>query len=169
MRLNVKQEISKNPILLVTIPSEKYNQAAVDIAKQLATYTIRYVTLNKTRDSVLESLGSKSFSDLCFIDGITKLAVKQPKKIETCTFLNSPNDLKGLASSVNKDTHDVLIFDSLSTLLIYENVATVTKFVKDLIKNAGSRKFVFMILKGDKEKLLTNNLRKSVSKVIELK
>jgi len=168
--VSIKSELKQNPVILVSISSQKYSKAVLNIVKQLSKYSIRYVTLNKTKDSLLASfkeskLGEK---DICFIDGITSTAIGNVKNTNKCVFLKAPNDLKQLELALARDKLEVIIVDSLSTFLIYESVETVTSFVKNLIKKLGQRKIVFISLEGEKENVLEKNLSKSVDKIIRL-
>ena len=169
--MNLKKELKKNAVLLVTLPSQKYKNSMLTITNQLSTQSVRYVTLNKTKDDLMALFKSNKINsnNIRFIDGITNIALQTMKSTPGCFFLKSPNDLKSLDLHLSRDDMDVIIFDSLSTLLIYESQETVTKFVKDIIKKLGKRKLVLIALNGDKEKVLIQNLKGSIGKIIDVK
>ena len=169
--MNLKNEVKKNAVLIVTLPSQKYNKSMLTIINQLSTESVRYVTLNKTKDALMTLFKSNKINsdNICFIDGITNIALKTMKSTPGCFFLKSPNDLKSLDLHLSRDNRDVIIFDSLSTLLIYESLGTVTKFVKDIIKKLGKRRLVMIAIDGEKEKVLRQNLKGSIGKIIDIK
>lgn len=92
-----------------------------------------------------------------FIDAISLTSDKTNTKHDNCIFVSNPNSLIELSLAItqglNTEKPDLLIFDSLSTLLIYEKESTVTKFIHALIgkiKAAGIDAY-FTALEGDSQ------------------
>ena len=117
-----------------------------------------YVSLNKEYSALQKRLCGLGIDDskIFFIDGISKTTGKTVKA-NNCTFLSGPQSLTELSlaitAAINTGKFDFLFFDSISTLLIYNNVKTTEKFshymtskIRD--NNLGS---IFISLKKDKE------------------
>jgi len=171
--MDLKKELEKNSSIILSVPSKDYNQSVLDILKQVSGYSIHYVTLNKTSDSLTSSINKNSIgaNEICYIDGITKTAIEKTSETKGTNFLNSPDDLEGLKNSLMKDkhNHEIIVIDSLSTLLIYKSQEIIVKFIKDLLNKVKSKNIILIVLQGDKEKLLVNELKGNVDKIIELK
>ena len=72
--------------------------------------------------------------------------------------------------AVKNQNSKFIIFDSLSTLLIYHKDNIATKFVQDLINKFETTEsnLIFTITTKDKESILFKNLQVFVNKVINL-
>jgi len=92
--------------------------------------------------------------------------------IKNCTFLSSPNALSELGINISNalQKSDSLLFDSLSTLLIYEKVGTVMKFVHSLVAKIRVSKCpaIFTALEGDAETQLIKDVTTLVDEIIKL-
>lgn len=136
---------------------------------------IAYISLNKLITPLKRSMQDSGIDihKIYFIDGITKTAIPNPPEDVNNIFLPAPNDLTKLGIAMTKVMQsydpDVLIFDSLSTLLIYEDPNIVTQFVYSIINKvrAYGIKVVFTCLNGEKEKQLINNMSLIVDKIIQ--
>jgi archaellum biogenesis ATPase FlaH len=128
-------------ISIIIIPNREYLKATLVLVRELSQKynKICYVSLNELYDEIINNF-EKSGIDVkkfFFIDAITKTSRTIPEKKKDCIFVSSPNSLIELSLAItetlNKENPDLLIFDSLSTLLIYEKESTVTKFIHSLI------------------------------------
>lgn len=75
-------------------------------------------------------------SKVTFIDAITKYALgKIPPGQEDCRFINSPSNLTDLGIAITEVLHNFagektcLLFDSVSTMLIYIPSTNISKFI----------------------------------------
>lgn len=75
-------------------------------------------------------------SKVSFIDAITKYALgKIPPGQENCRFINSPSNLTDLGIAITEVLHSLhgeqtcLLFDSVSTMLIYLPSTNISKFI----------------------------------------
>ena len=97
-----------------------------------------YVTLNKGVKPVERSLRDAGCdtSLLYFIDGIT-MTQNKDAKAANCTFIPSPEALTELSlaikTAIDTKGFDFLYFDSVNTLLIYNEFKTSEKFVHFII------------------------------------
>jgi len=176
MNIDLSEDMDKK-IILVVIPNMEYNATILDISLQLSNTCnkIAYISLNKLINPLKRSLQDKgvALQKIYFIDGITKTAISMPPEDVNGIFLPAPNDLTKLSIALTKTMQtydpDVILFDSLSTMLIYEDPSVVTQFVYSIINKvrAYGIKVVFTCLDGDKEKQLINNMSLIVDKIVK--
>ena len=120
---------------------------------------ICYVTLNKPYNTIQNNIKNLGLSSdkFYFIDAITS-TVGTPPLISNCSFISSPTALTdiSLAFSDALLTCDNAIFDTISTLIVYEDINSVIKFVHNLITKIRviNKKAVFVALKEDSEELI---------------
>lgn len=115
-------------------------------------YNISIATLTKNL-----AKGKVDCTKILFIDGISKSA-GQKVSDENCICVESAGALTRISIVVNKaiktGKFDGLLFDSLSTLLIYNKKEVVVRFVQSLVNTLKKHKMtgVFTLLKGDADK-----------------
>lgn len=105
-----------------------------------------YVTLNKPCDNLSESLKKRGIdpSSLYFIDGTSKTSDKGGNAAGkgNYVYIRSPESLTELslaiANASNTGKFHFLFFDSLTTLLVYNNVTTTEKFMNYIINKLRS-------------------------------
>jgi archaellum biogenesis ATPase FlaH len=127
--------------------------------------TICYVSLNKpspTIKSDLEKIGV-STEKIFFVDAVSsKAGSTSPDK--SVIMVSSPNALTELSIAINKGIGlwkaDVILFDSLSTLLVYEGTSSILKFVHSMTNSLRVKGLscVFTILKQDLKEELAKDL-----------
>ncbi len=145
MAINIKAKIGKNKIVISVIPNREYAEYMVEIARSLASNykKICYVNLNRPYSTLIDIFESQGIdpTKFFFIDGVTKKA-GGAKKVDNCLYIDAPNALTQLSLSINKLFKtlkpEILIFDSISTILIYEKVNIVTRFMHDLTEKIRS-------------------------------
>ena len=168
---NLKKEIKENKLLTAIVPTKDYKNRIIDIAKDFSSNKkICYVSLSKPYSTVNESLKSRNIdtSSFIFIDAITKGAKTKGEK--NAVFISSPELNISIAKILEVGKARGVIFDSLSTLLIYENPTTVSKFVHSLTAKlrAMDVSAVFIVLKEDVNPELLKNLYMFTDKVVDL-
>jgi len=177
--IDLKKEIREKQISVVMIPNERYKEDMIEITKYITLNFKKpcFVNLNRPYSALVETLTRYGIDHkkIFFIDGITKIATEKSDEIKNCVFLAAPNNLVELSLTITKTFEtlhpDVFVFDSLSTLLIYENINTVTKFVQGLagkIRTYGSTT-IFTALEGDTETQLIRELKSFVDNVVHIK
>jgi archaellum biogenesis ATPase FlaH len=178
MNENIRNDLINSTTSAVVFPVNEYSIQINDVVKVLSENfgKILYVSLNRLynplkRKIIQEGIDSSRF---VFVDAVTKTAIAQPKEETDCIFVSSPDALTELSIAITKTIQtsypDIIIFDSLSTLLIYENSQVTTQFIHSLINKmtAFGVKMVFTILEGEKEQPLINNLNMLLDKVIKI-
>jgi len=132
------------------------------------------VSLNKLYGPLVNSLqvNKVDVSKFFFINGMSKGVVRSPVKINSCEFLSGPHALTEMNISISKNLREMkseaLLFDSLSTLLIYERELLVTRFVHAMIGavcEAGAKAFL-TVLEGDTKSELVMSLGMFTDRVI---
>lgn len=178
MAINLKAKIGKNKVVILVIPDEEYAEFMIKVSKSVASdyKKICYVNLNKSYFTLTNAFKSENINlnKFFFIDGVTKKA-GEAKKAGNCLYVDAPNALTQLSLGINKIFKtfkpEILLFDSLSTILIYEEVNTVLKFVHSLI---GKIRLVdcvavFTVLEGDVSSNLIKDLSMFIDKLMRAK
>lgn len=176
MTLEIESDLIKHKTVSLVFSVKNYSTAINEVVTSLSkNYTkILYVSLNRLYNPLKRKMQQDKIdtSKFIFIDCVTKTAVAQPEEHDDCTYVSAPNALTetsiAITKSVQKHYPDVVIFDSLSTLLIYENPMIVSQFVHSLTNkmNAFGVNLVFTILDGEKEKPLISDMSMFLEKVI---
>ena len=154
---------NSNLILGITTKGE-YCTKIKEIQEQIAFgpySSIGYLSLNRPFTSVQAEL-KKMNADVkkfFFVDAITA-TVQSPPIISNCTFISSPSDLTTLSMAFTTLYTDqgceVIIIDTISTLVIYQSIGSVIKFVHNLVTKARvlNKKLLLVALKEDSEDLI---------------
>jgi len=130
----------KEFIALATVSAKDYQKTNIELVKHLTkdkNIPGVYVTLNKPFDkmkSVLEK-GSVDTRMIIFIDAVTKTAGGKTTKTKNCLFIGNPENLSDISVAMDQAVRALpgkekfLFFDSLSTLLLYNSIQTVARFI----------------------------------------
>lgn len=153
--MNIIEEITQNKFLLVLLSEKQYMNQLYKIVKSVekSKKKICYVCLSKTYKDVLDNLKRENIDTkfFFFIDVLSS-HYEKPTPKRNCIFLDSP-DLKSIkeaiANAVEKENCGVLLFDTISTLLIYEGSFSILRFTHSLmIEEKEERvKKVYIVLK----------------------
>jgi len=170
----IKKELRGDKILLVSLKSEDYREFLKNLIKFLIKFFKKtcYVTVNDPYESILSGLIGGKGSKIFFIDCVTK-TVKSAEPKEDVMFVSSPHALTEISIALKEELKkgvDFMIFDSVSTMLIYEKPLTVLKFIHNLILKLRTLKLgvVFIILKEDASKEVLKDLTMMVDKILEV-
>jgi hypothetical protein len=177
MPVDLSAMIKENQIIVFVVQSKSYSKhlegitrAAADLNKGLC-----YVSLNKPYKVMQTSLKNAGVSEenIYFVDAVSsKVGSMEPGN--RVIFVSSPQALTELSIAINKclglqDTGTVL-FDSLSTLLVYEESSSVIKFVHSVISTlrVKEKSCIFTVLKEDLKEALLKDLAMFADKIEEL-
>ena len=135
-----------------------------------------YVTTKETGEEILKQFENV---DIKVIDCVSKLAISDVTDSENIRRVASPLDLTGITVGVNKFLEEyfkqgktaVVIFDSLSNLLMYSNLQTVFRFLHVLTTRirAAKAKALYIVEEGMHDEKTIATLKQIFSGVIELK
>ena len=166
-------------VVAVISSAENYYSANIAILDYLVNKRKMngiYITMNKPYFSLVNVLKKNNIdaNNLFFIDAISGV-VGQESELDNCIVLRSPVALGELGISVLNlcETGDAkfLLLDSLSTMVIYNNVLESVKFSHYIITNL--RKYhlagVIMSLEADTKFSFIKDISMFVDKVISLK
>lgn len=150
------KEIIENRFLLVLLQEAQYLEKLKEIIKSVGkTKTkICYICLSRPYEDVVNDLKAEGIiiDDFLFIDVLTS-HYKEPEDTENCVFLSSPTDLDSLMREVKRAVEEeecsVIVLDTVSTLLIYQESFSIIKFTHNLVANEKTEtKKLFIVLKG---------------------
>ncbi len=158
MPLDLIREIVNNRFLLILMEERAYVSKLEEIIKTVEkTRTkICYICMSKPFSDVADDLEGKGFNikDFFFVDVLSS-HYKAHAPADNCIFVSSPNDLSGIREAVKKATNEkkcsVILFDTISTLLIYEDTSSIVKFTHHLVTDdvRESVKKLFIVLKNE--------------------
>jgi hypothetical protein len=149
---------SKPPInrfLLILLSDEQYLNRLYNLVKSVKQSGSRicYVCVSKPCKDVLEDLRNNKLDTefFFFIDVLSSHYSKQ-KPRKGCVFLDSPKNLDAIRSAIEraieKNNCTVLLFDTLSSLLIYQESFPILKFAHSLTVEKGENVIkLFLITK----------------------
>lgn len=164
--IDLKRETEKNQVLTFLISNALYPVDSLSIIKAVtkAIPRIIFVTVNKPYFSITETLKNNGIKTDCFyfIDASSEEStVSKGKNYEKLT---GPSDMTEILLSVEKclqsKRFDGLIFDSISTLLAYQDEEMVIRFAHSLINKLRKSdvKGIFFCTKEDMKTSLMKNL-----------
>ena len=131
----------KNKLISIS-RGEKYDKKVINILKR-SKKKICYVTLNKTRGYLIDIFKKSKINikKVHFIEGVTGFITK-PKKVIAYDILKHPLNLRKISSLVKKTIkqgYKIVIFDSLTDMLIYEKttIKELALFMKPIVELLG--------------------------------
>jgi hypothetical protein len=167
----------ENQIMVLIMPEENYLDRLMNVIKDMSSLPGRlcYISLNRPYNSLITTFHKAGIDTqkIYFIDAITKTA-QMPQNTPECEFVSSPGALTELSVAISKvmdsGQFKYIVFDSLSTLLVYESDTTIAKFVHFLmakVRVAGCNA-LFTCLKQDSDSVLIKDINMFADKVIHL-
>ncbi|MBW2983798.1 hypothetical protein KY361_01680 [Candidatus Woesearchaeota archaeon] len=126
-------------VALATVNANKYQKTNLGIIKHLTDKNVPgvYVTLNKPFETMQNIFKRQKIGTeiIIFIDAVTQTAGGDIEKTDKCLFIGSPDNLSDISIAMDQAVRALptkekfVFFDSLSTLLMYNNVETVSRFI----------------------------------------
>ncbi len=170
------EKLSDGMTFLIKSSSNSYSHTINTLVKKISkNKRILFISLNKSCKA-LEAIFSNNKANLkniYFIDAITSTFIK-PKKRKNCTFVTAPRALTEISieitNALKKFNPDFMIFDSLSTLIIYENEIELglSRFLMTMVNKSQKNnvKAIFLCLKDDEKSRLIKEASMIVEKTI---
>ena len=168
-------------VVLILTSAEKYLENVINVLKTLINkknYPCIYVTINKPYQVLLNVLKKNSINTekIFFIDLISKMTRTEITGVKDCLFIASPDSLTELSIAITESVRNLhgknkfIFLDSLSTLLIYNQAGTVTKFAHFLIGKMKTESVEMIIISLEKEMdpKLVSQISILVDKVIKV-
>lgn len=167
----IKEAFQKKQLILLVLPSKSYSENLMQIVQQFNGKKWLYITLNNPYNALVKMYTENRVEmDSClFIDGISASSHINIKA-DNCIFIDSPRALTQLSLAITQSIKtfepELLIFDSLSTLLIYLPEKSIIAFQQSLSTKLRSNgtKALFPTLENRE---LINNISMFVDEVVE--
>jgi len=174
--MSLTEDMKDKQIVLVVFPKSKYITLLPEVIKatDASSKMICYVSLNKPYKSIIDTLNKNKLNPAkyFFIDVLTS-TVETPAPAKNCEFVQSPSALTDISLAFTKAVHekgcDNVLFDTISTLTIYQDTGEIIKFTQNLMTKArvNNVKSVYIALKEDSAELV-KDLTMFVDGVVEL-
>jgi len=180
--MNIIEEITQNRFLLILLSEKQYMDQLYEIVKSVekSKNKICYICLSKPYKDVVDDLKRNKINTnfFFFIDVLSSHYEKlQPKR--NCVFLGSPKNLESIKQTIEKvierEKCSVLLFDTISALLIYQESFPILKFTHSLTvgKKEENVKKIYLVLKKDsipeeENKKLIDDLKMFADKTLDL-
>ena len=174
------KEIEEGETIMINVPSSKLT----DVNSQLIKWYISrkdcnivYVTVNKPLSDIHAGLIREGIdkSKVFIIDAITPRKFADNTRVENAVFIGSPKELTNISISTTSTIKNlkgakVLIFDSVSTLLAYNDFDTVREFISFISNKMKELKVTFAIIciKDKTDEKIISKLTSFVDKVLNI-
>lgn len=129
-------------IVLYIINPEKYFERVIRILKtDTKGKNVVYVTTNKPYNYLINMFEKRRLKhdEIFFIDCISKHIKEAGKEAKNCIFLESPQNLTAISIAISESVKNlpkgktVLLLDSMSVLLMYNDATTIGRFSNFII------------------------------------
>lgn len=142
IKIEYKKKLSelKEYVVLATVDAERYEETNLALVRHLTKEEKIpgvYVTLNKPFKT-MSSLFKRNDIDtkmIIFIDAVTKTSGGKIEKTDKCLYIGNPENLSDISIAMDQAVIALLskekfvFFDSLNTLLLFNSISTVARFV----------------------------------------
>lgn len=175
------ETLPSNFIVLILVDAIDYLQVNLDVLKYIINergMSGIYITINRPADSMMKTLEENHINTqkIFFIDCISKTVSRGVERKENILYTTSPQNLTDIGIAISEIASSIkspdyfLLFDSLSTLLVYNSARTVTKFSHFLTNTIrmNNLKGVIMSVEKETDKLVLRTLYVLSDKVIDL-
>ena len=179
--MDIFEEIEQNKFVLVLLNEAEYLEQLGKIVKlvEKAEKKICYVCLSRPYKNVMDDLKENSIDikPFFFVDVLSSHYGKPPEK-RNCIFVESPKSLEKIRDAIRKIVEkqrcSVLLFDTISALLIYQESFSILHFTNSLFdyKKENVKK-IFIALKnndilGGENTKLVDDLKMFADKTLEV-
>jgi len=151
------REIVDNKFLLILLEEKDYMHRLEEIIKSVekTNTKICYVCMSMPYADVTKNINENELGleNFFFIDVLTS-HYGRPSPCGNCIFLSSPSDLSAIKDAITEAIErmkcSVILFDTISTMLIYQETHSILKFTNNLVseKKQENVKKLFIIIKG---------------------
>jgi KaiC/GvpD/RAD55 family RecA-like ATPase len=157
------------------MPTQEYFKSVINILKKdVKTKNIIYITTNKPYKYLMNLLNEEKINteSILVIDCISNQLSESGDASKRCVFLESPQNISGLSIAISQAIKSLageatVIFDSLSTLLIYNNEEVIGKFSNFIINKMQQTNIssVFFVIESDMDKKVMGVISSFVDEV----
>jgi len=160
--------------------ADKLKMKNIEIIRELVLkkHPVMVVTTNQPSAMLVKNYESEGIdvSQIYFVDAITKYALgKVPSDVKNCKFVNNPANITDIGIAITEILHKFpdekpcILFDSVSTMLIYIPSINISKFIHfvtsklRLLDSPG----IFLAVEKSLDPLLMTQLVTFVDEVID--
>ena len=174
----VKQSISGAQTTMVIMPAEGFDAIELENTRELSVgKSVGYFTISKTYIVMKELFSANKIdtANMVFVDAISRVFMPiGPSQTAGAYFVRSPGALPELSVAVSRflrNSFDLIIFESLDGVFVYQEPASVAKFVSDIASQVKKSKTRVVFYATDSEKChdALPRIAKCVDKVIDLR
>lgn len=171
------KKIIKNKVIVFLIPNKDYQDMLISITKSVADKVgnVLYISLNRPAEKIIEILKGDNIDTkkLFFVDAITK-GFKSKVSKRGVMYISSPKNFDKFKNELNQileKKFGCLIFDSLSTLPLYQDEHIIVRFIHDLVTKliVAHESGIFICLSRDIDSNLIKDISMFADEVIDLK
>ncbi|HIH45069.1 MAG TPA: hypothetical protein HA257_08390 [Candidatus Methanoperedenaceae archaeon] len=175
------KDVKKPGIVLALTKANNYHEANVDLIKYMVNIRKEpgvIVTSNKPYATMKKILEDENIDlrMIIFIDAITRVSGGDVQNVAGCYYLDDLHNLTDMALVIDEAIQAIpydekfLFFDSISTLLIYNNTGSVAKFIHFLTGKIRRWKLdgIFLSLELESDSELLSQLSLFCDKVLRL-
>ena len=181
LKERISNAVSTNQSIGIIIPSNNYSDLICSLFEYIDTKPNSiwvYLTITKPFETIYEEyLDLIKNKNIIFIDCISH-AAGITKEITNCKYIESPSQLETILleimnsyKNINNKQNKYLIIDSLSSLVIYNDIPLVTEFFTHLINRTRLSNITTISLTLEEE--IDDDIRKILylksNKIIKLK
>ncbi|HLD33729.1 MAG TPA: hypothetical protein VJB66_03310 [Candidatus Nanoarchaeia archaeon] len=170
------KELRDGNVYLSVFSDDHYAQCLLEVVHQLKDKTICFVTLNKSAASLQHTFLQHNLSlrNVFFIDTVSR-SLGQSKDQDNVLYVSSPGSFTELSLAISEvmrtGAFDAVVFDSLSTLTIYDQHGKAAQqFVSSIIQKTktGGQLGIFTCLQADLNSQLVQKSCMFVDEVVHV-
>jgi len=172
----------ENKFTLVFLQNKNYLEELHKIvnSRKKDNAKICYVCLSKPYAEIIEDFKNEKIdcNNFFFVDTLSSLSYNlQP--VKNCIFVSKPDNLNGIKKAIKKAIAKhgcgTVVFDTISTLLIYQQAHSIVRFTHEMIMDEMQKTVdkVYLVLKEagiyrDESAKLIKDLHLFADKIVEL-
>ncbi|MBN2127619.1 MAG: hypothetical protein JW703_04490 [Candidatus Diapherotrites archaeon] len=185
--MDLLAELKENKNIILSFKSHSnHKQELINILKSIDSKfnSICFITFNQTAKTLIDELEKNKLNPekYFFIDSISE-EIKSNGSVKNCLSVSSPTSLTELSIAFLKLSHqspeltefktkkiDLILFDSISSLLLYNSEIKTVKFLHYFFNSIKSNnlKSIFIILEEDIQKNVVKEIELFADKVIKI-
>jgi archaellum biogenesis ATPase FlaH len=179
---DLMDNVGKNEFVVVITNEAQYSNILSEMLKRAKKYDFKicYICLNKTYEDAVEEMKKIDIStdNFVFVDTLSS-HYQVRKNTESCFFVSSPCAMDEIYNAIVKAVDEkkckLIIFDTISTLLIYKGSQDILKFTNNLMMEIKKKMdgiiYIYVILEidvlKDENKMLINDFYMFAEKMLD--
>ena len=172
--MGLRQYFQENQIVLVIFSESDSAGQLITLLQEIRKITekIGYISISKPYSKIVEIMNkSRLKRDEAFIVDSASVSMGLELNAANCSFVSSPDALTELrvafVSMIREKNRQIVIFDSLSDLLRYNDISKIVKFTNNIImKSRIERKNIVFLSDNDASDDLIKDFHMFVDRVI---